>query len=80
MKGRIAPIISLSALYISQICRYLGPDFNEESNLSKEAVSMGHIPALAKSSFPLCMAVSDLLIIPHLPNFFPYVKSVFSPI
>jgi hypothetical protein len=37
--------------------RYLGPDFNEESNLSKEAVTSAHIPALAKTSFPLCMAV-----------------------
>ena len=38
---------------------------------------MGHIPALAKSSFPLCMAVSFLLIIPHVSNSSPTPRLYF---
>lgn len=51
--GRLAPVVeSLSK-------RYLGPDFGETAGSSGdgEVVRAAQIPSLAKTSFPLCMAL-----------------------
>lgn len=52
--GRLAPVVE------SLATRYLGPDFGDAANGgsgSGEVLRSANIPALAKTSFPLCMAL-----------------------